>query len=231
MVSHELRTPLNAVLGWADLLRAPGVGADKLMRGLDVIVRNARVQEQIVGDLLDLSRLSAGKVRLHLAVESVPAIVEAALDGLRGVAGAKRIEIDTDLAPAEALVDAARIQQVVWNLLTNAIKFTPEGGRITVAIARDEEGRSTIRVRDTGEGIDPEFLPHLFERFRQADPSLARRHGGLGLGLAISQQLVDLHGGAIRAESEGRDRGAELTVTLLCPPAAVPAARRDDAPG
>ncbi len=208
-VSHELRTPLNAILGWADLLGRPGLGPDKLARGLSVIARNAQAQAQIVGDLLDLSRISTGKLHLDMARESLPAIVEAAIDGMRGNAATKRIEIHTQLAPTEALVDPARIQQVVWNLVSNAIKFTPEGGRIDVSITHDEEGRSVLRVRDTGEGIEPEFLPHVFERFRQADPSLARRHGGLGLGLAISQQLVELHGGTIAAHSEGRGRGAE----------------------
>ena len=230
-VSHELRTPLNAILGWADLLRRASVGPDKLARGLEVIARNARAQGQIVDDLLDLSRITAGKVHLELAHEDLSGIVEAAVDGQRNAALAKRLEIHTELAPTAALVDAARIQQVVWNLLSNAIKFTPEGGRIEVSVAPRDEGWGVLRVRDTGEGIDAEFLPHMFERFRQADPSLARLHGGLGLGLAISRHLVELHGGNIRAHSEGRGRGAEITVTLPSPPAGRNGALRDNGAG
>jgi signal transduction histidine kinase len=222
-VSHELRTPLNAVLGWAELLQRPEVGPEKLARGLGVIARNGRALETIIADLLDTSRMAAGKVRLEMARESLPALVEAALDGLRSATVAKRIEIHTAVAPLDVLVDATRFQQVIWNLVSNAIKFTPEGGRVTVAGAPDEEGQVVLRVSDTGEGIDAEFLPHVFERFRQADASPTRRHGGLGLGLSIVQHLVELHGGAVCAHSEGRGRGAVFTVTLPSVPA-VPSA-------
>jgi signal transduction histidine kinase len=218
-VSHELRTPLNAIMGWAVLLQRAQVTPDELTRGLAVVVRNGRALTQLVSDLLDTSRMVAGKVQLEITRESLPAIVEAALDGLRHAALAKRIELRAELAPAVVVVaDAGRLQQVVWNLVSNAIKFTPEGGRITVSAAQDDAGRSVLRVRDDGEGIAPELLPHVFERFRQGDASLARQHGGLGLGLAIARELVELHGGTIEAKSEGRGRGAELTVTLPSPP-------------
>jgi signal transduction histidine kinase/ActR/RegA family two-component response regulator len=227
LVSHELRTPLNAIAGWTQLLQHSGPGPEKLERGLDVISRNTHVQERIVSDLLDLSRISAGKLSLNMSREDLRGVVEAAVEGLRGMAQAKRIDIRTELAPSDALVDPARIQQVVWNLVCNAIKFTPADGRITVSLAPDEEGRRVLRVCDTGQGIEPEFLPHLFERFRQADPSFARRHGGLGLGLAISQHLIERHGGTIEASSDGRGRGAEFVVTLPRPPVATNGVRHE----
>lgn len=218
-VSHELRTPLNAVLGWTELLQRPGVDHERFTRGLAVIARSGRALAVIIADLLDTSRMFAGKVHLQMGRESLPALVDAALDGLRCAAQNKQIEIQTAVAPAEVLVDATRFQQVIWNLVSNAIKFTPPGGRVTISVAHDDEGRVVLEVRDTGEGIEADFLPHLFERFRQADASPARRHGGLGLGLSIVAHLVELHGSTIRAHSEGRNRGATFTVTLPSPPA------------
>ncbi len=162
--------------------------------------------------------MAAGKVRLEMERTSLPTVVEGALDGLRGAARAKRIELRLDLEPVEVFADAGRLQQVIWNLISNAIKFTPAGGSVTVATARDGDGRSVLRVRDTGEGIDADLLPHVFERFQQADMSVTRRYGGLGLGLSIARHLVEMHGGTIRAESGGRGKGAELTVVLPVPP-------------
>jgi signal transduction histidine kinase len=226
-VSHELRSPLNAVLGWAELLQRPDVNPDRLARGLAVIARSGRALDVIIADNLDTSRMAAGKVHLEMARESMAALVEAALDGLRGAAQAKRIEIETAVSSATVLADATRFQQVVWNLVSNAIKFTPPGGTVTVSGMRDRDGRVVLQVRDTGEGIDPDFLPHVFERFRQADASSKRRHGGLGLGLSIVQYLVELHGGTVRAHSEGLGLGALFTVTLPSPPEGDPQTRDD----
>jgi PAS domain S-box-containing protein len=217
MISHELRTPLNAILGWTQLLRRPNAAPEQRERCLDIIERNTRLQAQLISDLLDVSRITTGKLHLEIAPVDLPLVVEAAIDACRSAAEAKQVTLDAaiDRAPLILRGDPGRMQQVVTNLLTNAIKFTPKGGRVAVSLARRGE-RAVIAVRDTGQGIAPEFLPHIFHRFAQADVSMARRHGGLGLGLSIVEHLVGLHGGEVRAESEGLGRGATFTVTLPC---------------
>ena len=216
-LSHELRTPLNAILGWSHMLRRENVTPEKLARGADVIERNARSQAQIIEDLLDMSAIISGKVRLNVADRiDLPAIVAAAVETTRPAADAKRIEVRAEVEPLERLRiagDPNRLQQVVWNLLSNAIKFTPDGGCVTLKAARVAE-RVEISVADTGEGIGAEFLPYVFDRFRQADASTTRRHGGLGLGLSIVKQLVELHGGTVRVHSEGKGHGTTFFVTL-----------------
>jgi signal transduction histidine kinase len=217
MISHELRTPLGAILGWTHLLRRSDATPAHRDRCLDVIERNTRLQEHLISDLLDVSRIVAGKLHLELASVDLPLVVEAAIDACRSAAECKHVTIGatTDATSMTLRGDAGRIQQVVTNLLINAIKFTPRGGSITVSLARRDD-RAEIAVRDTGQGIAPELLPHVFERFRQGDSPGARCHGGLGLGLSIVEHLVALHGGAVRAESEGPGRGATFTVTLPC---------------
>jgi PAS domain S-box-containing protein len=214
MLSHELRSPLNTVLGWTQLLWRPGRTPEQLDKGLAAIDRGARVLAQLISDLLDVSRIVSGKLRLEAAPIDLPAVIQAALDGVRASARAKGIALHTAIAPAPGVVgDPARLQQVVWNLASNAVKFTPAGGRVDVTLTAGR-GAATITVADTGNGIAPEFLPHIFERFRQADSSLGRRHGGLGLGLSIVKHLVELHGGRVRAESAGLGRGARFIVEL-----------------
>jgi signal transduction histidine kinase/ActR/RegA family two-component response regulator len=223
-LSHELRTPLNAILGWSQIL-AHGAGprdqAD-LAEGLRTIERNARAQTQIIDDLLDMSRIINGKIRLDVQPIELAPVIEAALETVRPAAEGKGVRINRVLDPRAGLVsgDANRLQQVLWNLLSNAIKFTPRGGNVVVRLQRDD-AHLCLSVTDTGEGISPEFLGHVFDRFRQADPSTTRRHGGLGLGLSIVKQLVELHGGTIRATSPGPGRGSTFTVTL--PRSAAPA--------
>jgi len=214
-VSHELRTPLNAVLGWARLLRMGKLDPAATSRAVETIERSASAQAQIVDDLLDVSRIVQGQLRLDVrAVELVP-VIEAAIDAVRHSAAARQIEIAAVLMPRAGPVsgDPGRLQQVVWNLLSNAIKFTPHGGRVEVRLDQDDD-HVAIRVRDTGPGIDPAFLPHLFERFRQADSSSTRAYGGLGLGLAIVRHLVEAHGGSVSAASEGPGLGSAFTVLL-----------------
>ena len=218
VLSHELRTPLTSVLGWARMLRAGKLDPRGAARALEVIERNASAQAQLINDILDVSRIIAGKLRLERRViDRLGSLVERAVEALRPTAEAKQIRlalsIGGDAGPVDG--DAARLEQVVWNLVSNAVKFTPEHGTIEVACRRT--GASVeIRVRDTGKGIASEFLPRLFQRFSQADMAATRAHGGLGLGLAIVRHLVELHGGSVRAESDGEDRGALLTVTLPC---------------
>jgi signal transduction histidine kinase len=216
--SHELRTPLNAVQGWAQLLDQPEVSPEKLARGLTVISRNVQVLAQLVSDLLDTSRIITGKLHIHVERVSLPHIVEAALDGLRDAVQAKRIALHVMLESVEVMADPCRLQQVIWNLVSNAIKFTPEGGRVDVSTVSCE-GLVTLQVRDTGRGIDPAFLPYIFDRFRQADMSTSREAGGLGLGLAIVKHIVELHGGTVRATSDGLGLGGVFTVTLPAAPA------------
>ena len=214
-LSHESRTPLQAIQGWADLLRSGRLPVDQMQNAGDRIARNARMQGQLIADLLDVNRIMSGKLRL--GVERVPIAkpIAAAIEAVRMDAARKGVVIDL-LAPASSLeldCDPNRVQQVVWNLLANAIKFTPAGGTISVGI---EQGESdvTVRISDTGAGIAPEFLPRLFERFSQADSSSTRRFGGLGLGLSICKSLVEMHGGAIWAASDGEGRGATISVRL-----------------
>ncbi|MFT3764825.1 MAG: ATP-binding protein [Minicystis sp.] len=215
-VSHELRTPLNAILGFSQLLRRPSMRApEKLDHGLDVVERNARLLAQLISDLLDVSRIVSGKVRLEPAPMALSSAVETALDGLRAAAEAKGLTLAASLPREDAPVlgDAGRLVQVVSNLVSNAVKFTPRGGHVRVSLTR-AAGCAELEVADDGQGIPSEFLPHIFDRFRQADASTARRHGGLGLGLSIVKHLVELHGGAVRAESDGLGRGARFTVAL-----------------
>ncbi|MDI1434967.1 hybrid sensor histidine kinase/response regulator [Polyangium sorediatum] len=216
-LSHELRTPLNAILGWAQLVQRPGIRPEQLAKGLAVIERNTHLQAQLINDLLDVSRIVAGKIHVELEPTQLAPVVEAAIEACRASAEAKGVTLRGPRNPTRVAVrgDPARLQQVVWNLVSNAIKFTPKGGQVEVMLAQAGKG-AVITVRDTGEGITPEFLPFLFERFRQADSSMARRHGGLGLGLSIVKRLVELHGGVVRAESEGQGRGATFTVELPC---------------
>ena len=215
-VSHELRTPLNAILGWTQLLRhfEPTDKASHT-RGIDAIDRNARVQVQLIGDLLDVSRITSGKLRLDIAPVDVGAVVQTALENIVESARVKSITIEQKQeAPLPVLTgDAARLQQVFTNLFTNAVKFTPEGGRITVRL-KPEETHLVVTVSDTGEGISPDFLPHIFDSFRQEAGGISRPHSGLGLGLAIVKRLVEMHGGTITAASGGKDEGAEFAVRL-----------------
>jgi signal transduction histidine kinase len=222
-VSHELRTPLTAILGWAGVLRSRPHDPPTLKEALEIIERNARVQAQIVNDLLDVSRIITGKLRLDVRPIDLAAVIQNAIAAVRPAIEAKAIRLETQLDPEAAAFtgDADRLQQVVWNLLSNAVKFTPAGGRIEVSSAR-REGQVEIVVRDSGQGIDREFLPFVFERFRQADTGATRAAGGLGLGLAIVRHIVELHGGTVKADSPGPGRGATFTVRLpvVAPPAA-----------
>jgi PAS domain S-box-containing protein len=214
-LSHELRTPLNAVLGWATALRAGHFPTEEFEQGLETIERNARVQAQIIEDLLDMSRIISGKVRLDVQRVDLPAVVAEAIETVRATALAKGVRLQTIIDPLNAPVtgDPNRLQQVFWNLLSNAIKFTPKGGRVQVLLER-VDSHVEVSIIDTGEGILPEFLPYIFDRFQQADASTTRRHGGLGLGLAIVKQLVELHGGSVRVKSSGTGKGATFIVSL-----------------
>jgi signal transduction histidine kinase len=214
-LSHELRTPLNAMLGWAQLLRTGSLDSATSGRALETIERNARIQAQLISDLLDVSRIITGKLRLDLQVIELPLVLEAVLDTVRPAADAKGLQLAVDIDPAVPAVrgDGDRIQQIVWNLLSNAIKFTPAGGRVDVALAR-RNGGMELSVCDSGIGIRPEFLPYVFDRFRQAESTITRTHGGLGLGLSIVRHLVELHGGTVEVESPGEGGGATFTVRL-----------------
>jgi len=213
-LSHELRTPLTAILGWAQVLRRGSRGQEDLHRGLETIERNARSQAQLIEDLLDMSRITSGKVLLDMKQLAPTTVVDAAIETVRPAADAKGIRIERHYQPAGHVAgDASRLQQVVWNLLSNALKFTPRGGTVSVAI-REAEGHVEITIADTGIGIRPEFLAHVFERFRQADASTTRRHGGLGLGLSIVKHLVEQHGGTVAVGSEGEGLGSSFTVRL-----------------
>ncbi|MEO5896674.1 MAG: ATP-binding protein [Vicinamibacterales bacterium] len=214
-LSHELRTPLNAILGWAQILRGgTGDGAD-LTRGLETIERNARVQTQLIEDLLDMSRITSGKLRLDIQPISPVSFIEASIDTVTPAANAKGIRLHTLLDPSAGPVsgDPGRLQQVVWNLLSNAIKFTPRDGKVQVLLQR-VDSQIEISVADTGVGINRDFLPHLFERFRQGDASTTRKFGGLGLGLSIVKSLVELHGGTVAVTSAGEGLGTTVTVLL-----------------
>jgi PAS domain S-box-containing protein len=215
LVSHELRSPLSAILSYAHLLRVGPVDIDAINRAVTVIERNAKVQIQIIEDLLDSARITTGKLRIEPALIKLVPVLQAAVDTVRPAASAKGVTLvlDCEPTPTEALGDPARLQQIVSNLLTNAIKFTPEGGRVSLAMKHDAD-QIRIIVSDTGEGIEPGFLPFVFQRFSQADTSSARRFGGLGLGLSLVKDLVELHGGTISAHSEGVGRGATFTVTF-----------------
>lgn len=214
-LSHELRTPLSAILGWAQVLRLRSVGEAELKQGLETIERNARVQVQLIEDLLDMSRITSGKLRLDVQTVEPITFVEAAMNTVRPAAEAKGLRLESILSPDAGPVagDPARLQQVVWNLLSNAVKFTPKGGKVQVVLRR-VNSHVELSVSDTGIGIKPEFLPHVFDRFRQGDPSTTRLFGGLGLGLSIVKRLVELHGGTVQVQSAGEDRGSGFTVSL-----------------
>ncbi|MGZ8356045.1 MAG: PAS domain S-box protein [Telluria sp.] len=229
-LSHELRTPLSAILGWAQVLRRGSRDPSDLQRGLATIERNARAQAQLIEDLLDMSRITSGKVLLDVQAVSPLGFIDAAIETVRPAADAKNIRLEKHYHPDAGLIagDPGRMQQVIWNLLSNAIKFTPRDGLVRIAV-EPVDGQVEISVRDTGAGIRPEFIGHVFERFRQADASTTRRHGGLGLGLAIVKHLVEQHGGTVHVESEGEDRGACFTIRLPSAGAQAAPARSDRA--
>jgi PAS domain S-box-containing protein len=214
-LSHEIRTPLNAVVGWTRILLSRTVDAATLENALRVIDRNATAQSRLVEDMLDMARIVTGKLRLEMAPMDLVAATNAAIDVVAPAAAAKGVRIVSSLGarPRPVIADADRVQQIAWNLLSNAVKFTPAGGTVEISIA-DEPGPVRLIVRDTGQGIAPEFLPYVFERFRQANASTSRTEGGLGLGLALVRQLVELHGGRIAVESDGRGLGSVFTVTF-----------------
>jgi signal transduction histidine kinase/ActR/RegA family two-component response regulator len=214
-LSHELRTPLTSLLGWASLLRAEDVDDSLREQGLQAIERNARVQTQLIDDLLDVSRIISGKLSLDVRPTEISSVVEAAIAVVRPASDAKGIRLTYTRDPAIGSIsgDSARLQQIAWNLLSNAVKFTPERGRIEVRLEQ-KDSHVQLTVSDNGQGINPEFLPRVFDRFRQADSSTTRDYGGLGLGLAIVRHLVELHGGTVRAESAGESKGASFCVTF-----------------
>ncbi len=214
-LSHELRTPLSAILGWSHILKNNKLGKADLARGLETIERNARVQSQLIDDLLDVSRIISGKIRIEPRAVDLAVVIEAAIDSVRPTFDAKEIQFETDVEARDCKVlgDANRLQQIFWNLFSNAVKFTPERGKVRVQV-REQDFGVKVSVIDTGVGITPEFLPYIFDRFSQADGSTTRVHGGLGLGLAIVRHLVELHHGSVEVESEGEDRGTTFTVTL-----------------
>jgi PAS domain S-box-containing protein len=218
-VSHELRTPLTAILGWAHLLRTGPSGSDDILKACETIERNARAQAQLIDDLLDVSRIITGKLRIDVRPVDPNTFIEAAIESVRPGAEAKGVRLQRimDTGVVSVAGDPVRLQQVVWNLLANAIKFTPRGGRVQVKLER-VNSHVEIIVSDTGAGIAPEFLPHVFDRFRQADQRKTRQHGGLGLGLSIVRHLVELHGGTVRAESPGEGQGSTFTVLLPVAP-------------
>lgn len=223
-LSHELRTPLTAIMGWANLARLGRGDADQLDKALETIERNSQSLAGLVDDLLDMARIVTGKLQLAMQPLGLEGVIGAAVDAVRPAAAAKGITLQVH-RDAEVTVagDATRLQQVVWNLLTNAVKFTPRGGQVAVKLTRDD-GQAAIEVQDSGIGIGPEFLPHVFDRFRQADGSSTRQFGGLGLGLAIVRHLVELHGGTVEVASEGANEGTTFTVRLPLAPAAPVAA-------
>jgi PAS domain S-box-containing protein len=214
-LSHELRTPLNAITGWTHLLRRSPGDVERVRMGVDVIERNTRMQTQLISDLLDMSRIVTGKMRLEVQRVELPVVLDAAVESLAPAAEAKGVRLQTIVEPIADPFhgDPSRIQQIVWNLLSNAIKFTGRGGSVQLVLSR-AGSQVEITVRDTGQGLHPEFLPHVFERFRQADGSAARPQGGLGIGLALVKQLTELHGGRVRVASEGEGKGATFVVEL-----------------
>jgi PAS domain S-box-containing protein len=214
-ISHELRTPLNAVLGWAEMLRAGKLDEATSAKALDIIERNARSQAQLIEDILDVSRIIRGRLRLKVAPVEMVSVIQEAVDVVRPAADAKNVRIQAVLDPRAGPVsgDSNRLQQIVWNLLSNAVKFTPKGGRVQVRL-QVVDSHAEITVSDTGEGISPEFLPYVFDRFRQADSSFSRKHGGLGLGLSIVRHLTEMHGGTVQAISDGEGKGATFKLKL-----------------
>lgn len=215
ILSHEIRTPLNSVLGWIHLLRSRSLKPDTVAQGIDALERNAEAQAQILEDLLDMARLAQGRLQLQLFPTRLASVIETVIRTIRPAAQAKRIHIHTDFDPQidQVLCDPNRMRQIVWNLISNAVKFTPAEGRVNVTLTRVDDGIQ-IQVSDTGQGIHPEFLPYVFDRFRQEDSTLTRSYGGLGLGLALVRYLVELHGGTVEAASLGVNQGATFTVKL-----------------
>jgi len=213
-LSHELRTPLNAILGWTSLLAGGQLDAAAARKALGIIERNTRAQAQLIEDLLDISRIVTGKLRLEVKTASLNGVALGAIDAVRHAAEAKGVRIEPQLGEDTAIVcDVTRMQQVVWNLLTNAIKFTPPEGRVLLK-TEHVAGRARVTVTDSGAGISPEFLPFVFDRFRQEDGAATREHAGLGLGLSIVRHVVELHGGTVIASSEGEGKGASFVVEL-----------------
>jgi signal transduction histidine kinase len=212
-LSHELRTPLNAILGYTSMLRRGAVPAERRQHALETVERNASALAQIVSDVLDISRIISGKMQLEPRPVDLREVAEAAVATIAPGAQAKGLTLDVGTEHVMVRADGDRLQQVLWNLLSNAVKFTPAGGTVVVRLVR-HENRATISVADTGMGIPTWFLPHVFERFRQADVGPTRERGGLGLGLSISRQLIELHGGTIEAASNGAGKGSIFTITL-----------------
>jgi nitrogen-specific signal transduction histidine kinase/CheY-like chemotaxis protein len=214
-MSHELRTPLNAILGWARLLRTGKLDEATVQRAVETIERNATAQARLIDDLLDVSRIITGKLRLSVQPVELALVIEAAVDSVRPAAQAKnvRLQLILDSGLGTILGDPQRLQQIVWNIVANAVKFTPKGGRVRIALERINS-HIEITVEDTGQGINPEFLPFVFDRFRQADGTSTRTHGGLGLGLAIVRHLTELHGGSVSVHSDGEGRGSRFSVRL-----------------
>ena len=229
-LSHELRTPLNAIIGWTAMLRHAPSDRQRLQHGLEVIERNARSQAHLVEDVLDMARIITGKLRLELKPLSVQTVVDSAVEALRPAADAKRIRLDVSCALGMPAIngDAARLQQVLWNVLSNAVKFTSEDGSISVRVGMSAS-HVRVAIADTGIGIDPQFLPFVFDRFRQADQTVTRGHGGLGLGLAIVKHLIELHGGRVGVTSAGLGKGATFTLDLPVP-AVLASGPKPDAP-
>lgn len=224
LLSHELRTPMTAMLGWTFLLRESDMSSSEFQAALEAIERNMKAQAQIIEDLLDVSKIVTGKVRLETRAVEIDSVVRAALDVVRPAAQARKVKLSFELRDPKAVVygDPQRLQQAVWNLVSNAVKFSDEGGAVYVAITREEKD-SVIRVWDHGGGIHPDYMPHLFDLFTQAESSLTREHGGLGMGLAIVRHIVELHGGKIFAESPGVGMGSKFTVVF-------PAAEAEEGP-
>jgi signal transduction histidine kinase/CheY-like chemotaxis protein len=229
-LSHELRTPLTSIIGWTNLMRGGKVKGEVQAQALETIERNARTQSRLIDDLLDISRIIAGKLLIETREVNLDKVISNSIEVVRPAANAKGIQLTYECEPGGKTIsgDSARLQQIAWNLLSNAVKFTPEGGRVCVRLAR-EGARVRLSVSDTGRGIPSEFLPHVFDRFRQADSATTRVHGGLGLGLAIVRHLVELHGGTVHAESEGENRGSTFSVTFaLAQAAAAPCSCRQN---
>src|SRR6185503_17635528 len=222
-VSHEIRTPLNAIIGWSHLLRSGRLDQATIDRAIETIDRNAKSQAQLIEDILDVSRMITGKLRLSNEPVDISSVINAAIDSVQLAIDSKELHLEVTMDPSarHTLGDANRLQQVVWNLLANAIKFTPPGGRIEVRVERAGENLQ-MQVSDSGQGISAEFLPFIFDRFRQADGTTTRKHGGLGLGLAIVRHVVELHGGTITAQSAGLGTGATFTIKLPLAPAVKP---------
>jgi len=229
-LSHELRTPLNAIVGWTTLMRTIEMDDEARRRALEIIERNAKSQAALIEDLLDVSRITQGQLKLTWHSVNLSAIVAAAIDAIRPSADAKGLALTTEMTADPRMSvqgDPVRLQQVVWNILSNAVKFTPPGGRIELALTMDDS-HVQLRVSDTGRGIRPDFLPLIFDRFRRAEGSSTHVEGGLGLGLAIARQLVEMHGGTVTAESEGESKGATFVVRIpRQSPAPVGATRRE----